>query len=279
MARINIEECWWADLRRSKLSKLLNSEDLADAAAIRMWRLAQDYWKNGKRLVPVEIWAHFEFGPKCVEAGLAVVQDSFVYVRGSSEHLSWAAEQRENAKKAGEESAKKRKEKYGTSQPPGGKGQKSAELPERQPNDIRTDSNGTEPSGSGSVSVSGSNLNIYAQDGASAPNVFPLIKEKKPDPYKQALFNKFYEQYPVSTKGTGAEKRFHDQIKTVEDEESLQRALDHYKKHLIENTWRTPKTSFASFLGTKRSEFYWRQWIDPDAGKLKIKKPEPRFHL
>lgn len=114
------------------------------------------------------------------------------------------------------------------------------------------------------------------QDGADArPKGLHLIKEKDSDPSRQDLFNKFYEQYPVSTKGCGAEKRFHDQIKTPEDEENLQRALDHYKKHLIEHSWRKAKTSFATFLGTKSSGHFWHDWIDPNAGKLKIKKPEP----
>lgn len=151
MARINFEECWWSDLRRSKLSKLLGSEFLADGAAVRMWRLAQDFWKDGRRLVPVQIWDHFDFGKECVEAGLAVNDGEFIYVRGSSEYLEWAAEQRANAKKAGEKSAEARKKKSGTAQPKGGKGSKNPNAnrttPEREPN-------GTEPSGSGSVSVS-----------------------------------------------------------------------------------------------------------------------------
>lgn len=175
MARINIEECWWADLRRSKLIKLLGDEDLADAAAIRMWRLAQDFWKDGRRLVPTHIWEHFKFGKECIEAGLAIVQDAFIYVRGSSEHLEWAAEQRENARKAGKKSAEVRKAKSGTSQPVGGKGHNSPEISERQPNDNRTESNGTEPSGSGSVSGSGSG----SVSGSNSGSVSVFEEERK----------------------------------------------------------------------------------------------------
>ena len=137
MARINIEACWWSDLRRSKLVKILGSEAMADGAAVRMWKLAQDFWKNERQLVPVEIWAHFEYGDACIQSGLASVEGSSVYVRGSSEHHEWIFVRRENGSKGGKLSAEARRKKTGTAQPSGGRGSKpseATELTEAKPN-------------------------------------------------------------------------------------------------------------------------------------------------
>lgn len=121
MAQINIAECWWSDLRRSKLSLLMGSEDLADAAALRMWRLAQEFWSNGDGLVPFEYFEMLPAYQQLIECKLASlrtdVRGSFVYVRGSSKYFEWIKEQRENARKAGKKSAEARREKHGTAQP------------------------------------------------------------------------------------------------------------------------------------------------------------------
>lgn len=162
MARINIEERWWTDIRRKKLIKLVGSEVAADGAALMMWRLAQDFWKIDGGRVPLDIWEHFEFGSACVDAGLAVVDERSVYVRGSSSCLDWTREQREIAVAAGKKSAEVRRAKTGTAQPSSTISRTDAE---RTPNDLRTEINvdRTESnvaelsvSGSGSGSESGS---------------------------------------------------------------------------------------------------------------------------
>lgn len=151
MARINIEDQWWSDLRRSKLSKILGSEYLADAAAIRMWKLAQDFWKNERGLIPIHVWEHFEFAKECVACGLAVIdrepngtERPFIYVRGSCEYLDWIREKRELAIIAGKKSAESRKKKFGSSQPPGGKGHKqpkNSSINRTEPNENSTEPN------------------------------------------------------------------------------------------------------------------------------------------
>lgn len=150
MARINIEECWWSDPRRTKL--LLKIGFAADSAAVNMWRTAQEFWGRSRGLIPKHIFDKLEYASELIECGLADVRDRSVYVRGSSEYLDWHAEKREQAREAGKKSAESRRKKSGSAQPKGGKGHKKSE---REPNDIRTQVNGTEPSGS--LSLSGSN--------------------------------------------------------------------------------------------------------------------------
>lgn len=85
-------------------------------------------------------------------------------------------------------------------------------------------------------------------------------------------FEKFYARYPVRLKGPSAEQRFAGQIKTAQDEANLDAALTHYIAHLAkkENSWRKPKQSFSAFLGTEASGFFWREWIESDAGTTTI---------
>jgi hypothetical protein len=151
VARINIEECWWSDPRRTKL--LLRIGFAADGAAVNMWRLAQEFWGKSRGLVPADVFFKLEHAQELIDAGLADVRERSVYVRGCSEYLEWHAEKREQASAAGKKSAEVRRKKSGSAQPKGGKGAKKTE---REPNAIRTVVNGTEPSDSGSLSHSGS---------------------------------------------------------------------------------------------------------------------------
>lgn len=121
MARINVEDSWWVDTRRTKLIKLLGSERLADGAALALWRLAQDYWKkkSGPKNIPLHVFEQFEGYEAFVECGLVEVDRTLseAIVRGASEHFEWLLKSREDGKKGGRASAEKRKKKYGSAQP------------------------------------------------------------------------------------------------------------------------------------------------------------------
>lgn len=107
MARINIEELWWTDPRRSKLIRILGDEDKADGVAVKMWRLAQEFWKKDRGLVPNSIFETLENNQALVGCGLASLGNDGVYVRGSSQYHDWLHEQRENGKKGGIKSAQR----------------------------------------------------------------------------------------------------------------------------------------------------------------------------
>ncbi len=79
--------------------------------------------------------------------------------------------------------------------------------------------------------------------------------------------------YPVRAKGSDAETRFREQIKTEQDFINLLQSIKHYCEHLAkpENSWRRPKQSFAAYLGTKASGFFWTDWIESDGGSSTLK--------
>lgn len=144
MARINIEDCWWTDPRRSKLAKLVGDEVLADGIAIRAWRVAQEFWGNGG-LIPLKIWETIEANVNLIEAKLAEVRDGGIYVCGSSQYLDWVRERREAARIGGIKSAATRKN-------------KAPKVPKKKAN-VEANAKQTQPSGSISYSGSSSDSN------------------------------------------------------------------------------------------------------------------------
>lgn len=121
VARINIEESWWSDVRRTKLIKVLGSEELADGVALRLWRIAQTFWHSKKenRHIPSHVWNEFEHADAIIRCGLATIDASTgeVYVRGASDNFGWIDRKQNNGSIGGKISAERRKEKYGTAKP------------------------------------------------------------------------------------------------------------------------------------------------------------------
>lgn len=117
MARINIEDCWWTDPRRSMLIRLLGHENKADGAAVQMWRLGQEFWKRDRALVSKQIFETLEFASELLRTSLADVRGEMIYVRGSSVYFEWIYENRESGKAGGKKSAEVRRAKYGSAQP------------------------------------------------------------------------------------------------------------------------------------------------------------------
>lgn len=141
VARLTIEDKWWSDPRRGRLVKYFGGESqLADGLATQAWRMAQEFWKVGRGLVPKSHFERLENSQNLIEVGLAEVRGESVYIRGSSAYLEWIAEQREIASEAGKKSAKMRRDKYGSAQP------SPRTSPERPSNASRTESNALEPS-------------------------------------------------------------------------------------------------------------------------------------
>lgn len=195
MARLNIEDCWWTDPRRSLLIKKLG-EERADIVAIRAWRLAQEFWKSNKGLVPDYLFQTLECWQDLIDAKLADVRGAFVYVRGSSAYLDWLREQKETASKAGKASAEARKKKTGTAQPNGRNAKKQSTEHSEKSNGNRTESNGIEPSVSGSYSVSGScsvsNLDSLVSE---APSDDSVPKNSASKELNKKIWESYFEAY------------------------------------------------------------------------------------
>lgn len=166
MARINVEECWWSDPRRTKL--LLKIGFAADAAAVNMWRTAQEYWSRGHGLIPKATFDTLEFASQLLSVGLAVVKGEEVYVCGSSDYLDWLNEKREAGSRGGKVSAQRQRD------------EKGRLLPKHDPSSDPSRTNQIQPSGSGSGSGSGSNTKIQNTKSFStvAKDFAPVAKEK-----------------------------------------------------------------------------------------------------
>ena len=169
MARLNIEDCWWTDPRRSALAERLGGDALADGAVVRAWRLAQEFWKHGRALVPKNMFDLLKFGSHLIEVGLAEIREDGVYIRGSSAYLDWVAERREAAKRGGKKSAEKRSSK------------RQPKSKQTQPNAKQNEANAnqTQPSVSGSFSVSDSNTKTEESIGVPAvADSHPAVSDK-----------------------------------------------------------------------------------------------------
>lgn len=256
MARINIEECWWTDPRRSKLIKILGTEEMADAVAIKAWRLAQEHWKHNRRRVPFHIFQVLEKADALLESGLAVKEEdgSFVYVRGSSDYLDWVREKREQASDAGKKSAEIRKKKNGTAQPPGGKGSKKPKKSERKPNDDGTESNGTEPSDSGSISVSVSSSDSSSAEKEEFTNVnSQLTAEKSKAQFFIAGYcERFRKKYGSNPEIQGKDAGIAGRVSKGLSEEKINLYLDGYFS--LPDAWLSKTKHPISAFETKLNE-------------------------
>lgn len=74
-----------------------------------------------------------------------------------------------------------------------------------------------------------------------------------------------YREIKGTQRGAKAEDRFFAQISCAEDLDRLKAAIKHYRDFLRhpDNTWRKPKSTFETFLGTKTSGYFWHDWIEP----------------
>jgi len=99
--RINIESQWLIDDRRFKLAELVGNIYIADGMMIEAWRMSQELWANGRRLVPRLLFEKIENSEKIIESGLAEVQGNLIYIRGTKEHHEWSAKWKEGSRKGG----------------------------------------------------------------------------------------------------------------------------------------------------------------------------------
>jgi hypothetical protein len=109
-------------------------------------------------------------------------------------------------------------------------------------------------------------IGIHSKEGKNIRR-----KERKNSYTCDFEFNIPFSKFPVQIKGPGAEKKFAEQIKTQEDFDALNRSLDNYNAYLKLETWRKPKQSFAAYLGTEKTGFFWKEWIHFDSKSKKIK--------
>jgi hypothetical protein len=97
MPRLNVEDAWFDDPRRMALIR--RGID-ADGLAMRLWRLAQTYYRSGLLVPPCAFLAEpgaLDF----IDVGLACEEQDGIYVRGQDEHFRWLKLRSEAGKKGG----------------------------------------------------------------------------------------------------------------------------------------------------------------------------------
>ena len=111
-----------------------------------------------------------------------------------------------------------------------------------------------------------------------APKIKNKIKIKniKADPPLFSIEDAFA-NYPIGIKGPGAETRFKSQIKSQEQYDQLVLSIENYKWFLAlpQNNFRPAKQSWSSYLGSKSSGFFWRDFIVRPKVQLQIEEIRP----
>ena len=108
MARINIEESIFKDIRFSELVLKLGGQQNALGALVWAWIIAQPYWVLNQRGIPKPEWQKQKVRPELLEVGLALDDGEFYYVCGSKENFSWLIQAKINGKSGGLKSRRKK---------------------------------------------------------------------------------------------------------------------------------------------------------------------------
>lgn len=102
MARINVESELFIDPRFARLVVLCDANlDTALGSLIRAWTLAQKWFVTPSKRIPEREWLKHKINPAILEAGLAILEDGFIYVCGSEEQFGWLEKAKENGRKGG----------------------------------------------------------------------------------------------------------------------------------------------------------------------------------
>lgn len=112
MARINVEDSLWADPRFLRLCIALGSEATAAGAVLLAWRVAQNYWVPGRRLIPINEFKRKlteRIGTELIASGLTEEREvGLLYVSGSEKQFAWL-EQRSEAGRGNKGKSNKRR--------------------------------------------------------------------------------------------------------------------------------------------------------------------------
>jgi len=109
MARINIEDSLFKDVRFTKLIIQMGSLETALGCMVRAFIVAQEFWKNGKRPIPKEEWDKHCLAPLLISVGLATeTEDGSIYVSGSEKQFEWLIKKQDAGKLGGLKSRRKK---------------------------------------------------------------------------------------------------------------------------------------------------------------------------
>lgn len=100
MARINIDDTLYGDPRFEIIVRKIGI-DLAVGQFVRIAKLAQKFWLDGKKPIPENLYKYGEFSEHFIETDFVQRVEGGLYLHGSEEQFSWIWAKRENGKKGG----------------------------------------------------------------------------------------------------------------------------------------------------------------------------------
>ena len=101
MARLNIEDDLYKRGEWMHLILDLKCPDTAIGALVRVWTVAQRYWADGKKLIPIEVWKREKLNDAVLNCGFAEIKKDGIYAIGSEECFAWILEKKECGKLGG----------------------------------------------------------------------------------------------------------------------------------------------------------------------------------
>ena len=102
MARINIDDSIYKDVRFVELVGKTGGLNQALGALVRAWGVGQKYWARDKGLIPSKVWKSQKLDDSIIEVGLAEQRDDGVYIRGSAKQFGWLLQKVEAGRKGGQ---------------------------------------------------------------------------------------------------------------------------------------------------------------------------------
>lgn len=194
MARINIEDSLFKDIRFMDLVAKFGCLNTAIGALVRAWALAQKHYLNyeNDQLIPSADWKKQRIRDELIEVGLAELRPKGYYVSGSKEQFAWLEQKITAGRKGGLASAKKRKENKALKAKPSAakQGQAKASKPKHSQPSYSSSSSLSSSSSNSSSSTQGGLAAAPREPGASA-KCGPTWKE-----YADAYETK-YQQRPI----------------------------------------------------------------------------------
>jgi hypothetical protein len=102
MARINVEDSIYTDLRFYKLLNLFNYDaDKAIGCLVRAWRVGQPIWKETKLGIPLDVWKTQQLRNEIIECGLARIEGDRIWLNGANEAFKFLEEFENRQSKGG----------------------------------------------------------------------------------------------------------------------------------------------------------------------------------
>jgi len=151
---------------------------MADGAAVRLWRMGQDYWKENHQAIPKQCFDLLGCASALLESGLAVLDGEWVHVRGAGKAYEWLEKKKAAGAKGGKKSAQRSRDSQG----------KLQAQPKQEPSTTQAMLKQTQASYSSSSSYSPSSSSSPSDSNSFSKNKNAGIRIEYPEDFDQLWF-------------------------------------------------------------------------------------------